>query len=145
MYASSCPVMGEGKLFIMKLKLLSIVLVLSSLSVIILADAGKLPYLLYILNDVPFGDKLGHLILMGSLSFVLNWTALDSHSGPEFAAVIWRVSLILIVLTTVEELTQQFFPSRTLSALDLVFSYSGVAVGGRMVFRMKTQKTFDSE
>ena len=70
---------------------------------------------------------------MGLLSFVLNWTALASHSDKKPASVLWAVSLSLAFFVTIEELSQQFFPRRTFSLLDLFFSYMGIAFFGWIV------------
>ncbi len=65
---------------------------------------------------------------MGLLSLVLNWTALVSRVDKKPASVVWAVSLTLTFFVTLEELSQKFFPRRTFSLLDLLFSYAGIAL-----------------
>ena len=121
----------------MKLKWLSAFLVLLVIVIATLADTGLLPALIRALYDYPYGDKLGHFLLMGLVSFVLNWTALASHADPKPASVIWKVSLAFAFFVTLEEFSQQFFSRRTFSLLDLGYSYAGVAMAALLVWRLK--------
>jgi len=121
----------------MKRKWLSILLVPFTLLIIVLANSGNLPRPIKNLYNFPYGDKVGHFLLMGLLSFVLNWTALASRTpAPEAersgvdkkpASVIWAVSLPLSFFVTLEEFSQIFFRRRTFSLLDLLFSLAGIA------------------
>jgi polysaccharide biosynthesis protein VpsQ len=116
----------------------SILLVIFSLLIVILADSGNLPRAIKNLYNFPNGDKIGHFLLMGLLSFVLNWTALVSSTpAPEAersgvdkkpATVIWAVSLTLSFFVTLEEFSQIFFRRRTFSLLDLLFSLAGIVL-----------------
>ena len=121
----------------MKLKWLSVFLVFFVIAIAILADLDLLPELFYDLYDFPYGDKLGHFLLMGLVSFVLSWTALASHADPKPASVIWKVSLLVAFFVTLEEFAQRFFPRRTFSLLDLGFSYAGIALAAVLVYRLK--------
>jgi len=121
----------------MKLKWLSVFLILSIIVVAILAGAGLLPAPIRALYDFPNGDKLGHFLLMGSVNFVLNWTALASRAAPQPASVIGKVSLAFAFFVTIEEFSQQFFPRRTFSLLDLGFSYAGIVLAAFFVYRLK--------
>ena len=112
-------------------------LLLGALGIVILANTGYLPYAIRRLYDFPYGDKLGHFLLMGLLSFVLNWTALASHPIPKPVSVILRVSLIFAFVVTLEEFSQQLFPRRTFSLLDLAFSYAGIAFFAFSVWILK--------
>ena len=79
---------------------------------------------------------MGHFLLMGLLSYVLNRTALLARqSAPQrerndrdlnLARLVLTVSLILAFFVTLEELSQQFFPKRTFSLSDLAASYAGI-------------------
>ncbi len=120
----------------MKRKWLSITLVILTLLIVVLANSGNLPRSIKNLYNFPYGDKVGHFLLMGLLSLVLNWTALASSApAPEAersgvdkkpASVIWAVSLSLSFFVTLEEFSQILFPRRTFSLLDLLFSLAGI-------------------
>lgn len=106
---------------------LALFLLLITVAIIILANSGYLPREIRRLYDFPYGDKLGHFFLLGTLNFVLNRAALASRVEMKPAALIWAVSLILAFFITLEEFSQQNFPRRTFSLLDLAFSYAGIA------------------
>lgn len=121
------------------MKMLRFLLPLGTLGIVILANTGHLPYAIRQLYDFPYGDKLGHFLLMGLLSFVLNWTALASRATPKPVSVILRVSMIFAFFVTLEEFSQQFFPRRTFSLLDLAFSYAGIALSAFLVWILKAR------
>ena len=124
----------------MKKNWISIFFVFIALLIVILADSGNLPHAIRNLYDFPNGDKLGHFLLMGFLSLVLNWTVLASRVDKKPASVIWAVSLTLAFFVTLEEFSQQFFPKRTFSLLDLAFSYAGIAFFGWLAGWMAKRK-----
>ena len=110
-------------------------IVICALLIVIMVDSGNLPRSITRLYDFPNGDKLGHFLLMGLLSYFLNSTAIASLPRIEPATLIWRVSLTLAFIVTLEELSQQFFPRRTFSLVDLAFSYAGIVFFGWLVVR----------
>ena len=77
----------------MKKKSLSIFPILIVLLIVILADSGNLPKIVSDLYDFPYGDKIGHFLLMGFLNYALVRIFLVSHAGLKPARVIWTVSL----------------------------------------------------
>jgi len=121
----------------MKLKWLSAFLVLFVIVIAILADTGFLPSSIHNLYDFPNGDKLGHFLLMGLVSFVLNWTALVAHADPKPTSVIWKASLVFALVVTLEEFSQRFFPRRTFSLFDLASSYAGIGFSASLVWVLK--------
>lgn len=109
------------------MKWLTILFALFILFIIILADLGHLS-LLGFLNRIPFGDKVGHFILYGILTLLLDLTLLRSKRFTlRPSLLVLRVALILAVLIGIEEYSQQFFAKRTFDLVDLMFSYLGVA------------------
>lgn len=111
----------------MKWKWITILFALFILLIIVLADAGGLGFL-GILNRIPFGDKAGHFILFGTLSFLLNKSAMALLPKRETARLVLTVSLLLAILIGLEEWSQSLFPARTMSFSDLFASYGGVFV-----------------
>ena len=107
------------------------------LTIIILANTGLLPNSIRRLYKFPYGDKVGHFLLMGLANFILNWIVLTSRVDPKPAPVILRVSLLFALFVTLEEFSQQFFPRRTFSLLDLLTSYAGIAFFALLVLRLK--------
>jgi len=124
----------------MKKNWFAILLVIFALVIVVLADSGHLPRSIRNLYDFPCGDKVGHFLLMGLLSYVLNRTALASRANLKPATLIWIVSLTLAFFVTLEELSQQFFPRRTFSLLDLLCSYAGIVFFGWLAWRSDREK-----
>jgi VanZ family protein len=108
------------------------------LVIIILADTGRLGFL-SIVYAFPFGDKAGHFILFGILSFLVVLTMLRSRhfSRPRLVAV--SVTLFLALLAAAEEYSQKFFALRTFSLPDLFSSWAGLVLGAWLAWK-KTQK-----
>ncbi len=121
----------------MKKYWLSFSIIAFFLLIVFLADSGNLPRFIRKLYDFPYGDKLGHFLLMGLLSYILNRTAiLVRQSAPKtersdrdlnLSRVLLAVSVPLAFFVTLEEFSQQLFPRRTFSLGDLVASYAGIA------------------
>ena len=75
----------------------------------------------------PWGDKLGHLLIMGSLSFVVV-LGFASRRQPLRAAGLCVVVLLLAV--TVDEVLQIWIPSRSFDLADLACNYAGILLFG---------------
>ena len=114
----------------MKKWLLLVTLLFSFLIVAIVvgADIGRFPSLLQPFYDFPGGDKVGHFILFGILSFLLNKSALAFFPQRAPTRLVLTVSLLLAIVIGLEEWSQSLFPSRTMSLIDLLASYAGVTV-----------------
>lgn len=81
-------------------------------------------------NQVPGGDKTGHFLAVGLVTFVvvLGFAPIPFR-GRRLGA--GRLLLLIAVVITLEEYSQQLFPNRRFSLLDLVYSYAGLmAFGG---------------
>lgn len=116
------------------LKWLAILFGLVIVAIIVLADLGKLGYIRF-LYDFPYGDKVGHFILYGILTLLID-LALFYSSARRISSTLlpsrkWfavKVGLILALVITVEEFSQQYFSNRTFDLIDLFASYLGVIV-----------------
>jgi len=104
--------------------------------VIVLADMGTLPGLIRGLYDFPNGDKLGHFILYGILSLLLN-LAFTLRPGPNLSRTILTVSLVLALLIGLEEWSQSLFGSRSMDIVDLLSSYAGVTMAAFVVWGIR--------
>src|SRR5215204_1966581 len=93
--------------------------------IIILADLGQLGFL-KILNQIPYGDKIGHFVLYGILTLLLDLSLTRALPNPNRKLIILRIASILALLIGLEEYSQQFFAKRTFDLVDLTFSYLGV-------------------
>ncbi len=73
---------------------------------------------------IPYGDKLGHLGLVGLLSFLCNLAFTSRKPG-----IISMTTLVLLVLLTLEELSQAFIVTRHLDLFDWLADLAGLAAG----------------
>jgi polysaccharide biosynthesis protein VpsQ len=106
-------------------------------AIIITADANQFPDFIKRLYQFPGGDKAGHFILFGILSFLLNESALTLLPKPNPARLVLTVSLLLAILIGLEEWSQALFPARTMSLTDLLASYTGVTLFALLAYRME--------
>jgi VanZ family protein len=104
--------------------------------IIILADMGKLG-ILRVINQIPYGDKVGHFILYGIMTLLLDLTFMRSlqNRNPKLIAVL--IGLTLAVFIGLEEYSQQFFAKRTFDLVDLSFSYLGVIFFSWVALKIK--------
>lgn len=107
------------------MKWLTILFAIVIILIIVLADVGKLGILGFV-NRIPYGDKIGHFILYGILTLLIDPTLLRSLPHRSSKSIVLSTGLILAILISLEEYSQQFFANRTFSLLDLAFSYLGV-------------------
>ena len=103
--------------------------------IIVLADMGSLGFLGGLYN-FPYGDKAGHFILFGILSFLIVLAVLRSRRHPDPIRATVVVTLVLTLFITVEEISQIFFPNRTFSLLDLSFSLAGTFLGAWLAWKL---------
>jgi polysaccharide biosynthesis protein VpsQ len=109
----------------------AILFVLFLILVIIAADAGFIGSVLGWLYDFPYGDKVGHFILMGTLSLLvsLGYTNARVRFLP-FKPLV--SNLIIGGLVSAEELSQALFPGRSASFFDLLASLAGIFLMGEL-------------
>ena len=117
--------------------LATLLFVVMIVAIVLAADAGRIPKVLDRVSDFPGGDKAGHFLLFGVLSYLLNRSALllFPRKGP--VRVVLVVVLSLVVLIGLEEWSQSLFPARTMSLSDLLASYAGVALFALLAYRLR--------
>ncbi|WP_069470322.1 VanZ family protein [Candidatus Marithrix sp. Canyon 246] len=115
----------------MNMKLITIFYVCFILFVIALANQGELGILAVIVYEVPYTDKLGHFILMGLLAFFLN-LSLKCSTISILNSTFLKGSIIILILVTLEEISQLLVETRTFDLMDLFADYLGIFVFGRL-------------
>lgn len=95
-------------------------------AVVVLADTEHLGLVARV-YDFPYGDKVGHFVLFGILSLLVNLAAFQQWGKLNRTWLALGVSAVLAILIGLEELSQRLFPSRRASIWDLLASYAGVA------------------
>jgi len=101
--------------------------------IIYLADQGILR-VAALTAGFPYGDKLGHFLLIGCLAFFLNLSLACRYW--QFGPIrLLRGSLIILSLAALEEVSQYFIPARSFDWGDLSADLLGVLVFGYLAQR----------
>ena len=119
------------------MKYKSILIFVFIIALIILADNGAIPLFIRSLYDFPSGDKLGHFILYGILTFFITRAFLSSLPSKSRSWVTLAVCLTLTLGVALEEWSQPYFSARTFDLVDLLASFLGVLVGCWVAFKIK--------
>lgn len=93
------------------------------LTIMLLADLGMLP--LKFLAQIPYYDKIGHIILYGIASFLCH-RATAKKMMAIFHYPIPLGPFIFSIFTIAEEMLQAILPHRTASVEDLLCSMLGI-------------------
>ena len=99
--------------------------------IILIANLGLGPVYFPFIYNYPGLDKIGHLLLMGLLSFLVN-TFLKGKKITVLSLKLLKGSLIVFFLVALEEFSQILLASRAFSLLDLAFDLAGIIVFGRL-------------
>lgn len=95
--------------------------------VIVAADSGRPNYFLQLAASMPYGDKIGHVVLFATLALLLNFAtkARQVAFGPIrlYLGVVLTLGFALL-----EEGSQLLFPSRSFELLDILADLLGVAL-----------------
>lgn len=114
-----------------RIKILTIVYVLILAGIIFVANTKSTRYLLKFIGDIPYGDKIGHFVLMGGFSLLLNLTLNGKSVG--FGKIRYLLgTLIVLVVVTVEEFSQIFVRGRSFDWGDLIVDYVGIFLFGEL-------------
>lgn len=114
------------------LRIIFVLFTTAFLSIIAIADQGRADLFWGIVGRIPCGDKLGHLGLVGTLSFLLN-LLLEGRPAPGRFGRMMLGSLLLLALMTLEEASQAFIPHRSFDLLDGLANLIGVFCGEGLV------------
>ena len=122
------------------MRLITILFFFLVLAIIVGANTGHLPGFAQAINDLPYGDKVGHFLLMGMLSFLVNASAQITFPARKQGRVVFITTIALLFLITLEEASQYYFPRRTMSLLDLVSDILGVGLAAWLAYRWGRSK-----
>ncbi len=120
--AISCGVTGD------KMRWMPALMLFGLLAWVILqADLGKPNYFIQLGASVPYGDKIGHLVLFGGLALLLIFAtrARQLVLGPVrlYLGVVLTLGFALL-----EEGSQLLFPARSFELLDILADILGVTL-----------------
>lgn len=93
-----------------------------------IADRGEGNQWWAFIGRIPYGDKIGHLSLIGILAFLCN-LAIPPRPCSRLTCCITLTTLVLLVLLSLEEIAQAFIPTRTCDFYDWLADLAGLALG----------------
>ncbi|WP_340155518.1 VanZ family protein [uncultured Winogradskyella sp.] len=111
--------------------------------IIFSADTGGKNVFFDFVNRLPYGDKIGHFFLFGFFTLAVN-SALR-FKNFKYWEVLPLGTLLVAICVLIEELSQAFFPNRTLDISDLIadglgilfFTFIGNLLNKKGVFKLK--------
>ena len=106
---------------IISLRRITICFSLFILWIIYAADTGLDNVFFVLVDAIPYGDKLGHFFLFGILTLLLNLALRFKHLNQ-----LPLGSLLVFAFVILEELSQYFFPNRTLDIADIIADVLGI-------------------
>ena len=92
--------------------------------IIVGANTGYLPVSRW-LRYIPWGDKLGHFLLMGGLAFLLN-LSLGLRRWRPYQLDLLLGSLVVALAATAEEISQYWLTNRRFDPWDLAADLAGI-------------------
>ncbi len=113
-----------------RLKWLTLAYASTLVLLIAVADRGTLA--ISWLAGLPAGDKIGHFVLMGLLSYLVN-TALGGARWHWQRLSVLKGSLLVTALVVAEELSQLWLTHRAFELADLTADVAGIWVFGLLV------------
>ena len=102
--------------------------------IIVQADLGIDNPFVQFVQQIPFGDKIGHICVFASLTFFLNY-ALSNAFFTLFKVKLLTGSILILSFALIEELTQLFFATRTFDFLDVLSDLVGILLASIFAYR----------
>ena len=87
-----------------------------------------------IIAKLPHFDKFGHFILLGGLSFISVLT-ISPYFKSSARKATFKITTVILVIITIEELSQAFIPTRTLSLADYLSGVAGVLLAAYLAHK----------
>ncbi len=104
--------------------------------IIILADSANYNFAFYVVGSVPYGDKIGHALLYGVMAILLNFGL--GFKTKKFLGFNMQIgAMIVLLFAGLEELSQYYFPSRSLDFYDFLADFIGVVLASYIVNQLK--------
>ena len=118
------------------IRIISLLFFLFILWVIYLANTGNNSVFFDLVKSLPFGDKIGHFLLFGSLNFI-GILSLKFKTLSFKAIKIYKATLFIILFVLIEEISQNFIDNRTFDLVDLTADFIGIIFSSYLVKLLK--------
>lgn len=124
----------------MNVKWLAIGFAIFVVLVILFADLGYLQGALAALHEFPFGDKIGHFLLIGILCFLIISSLIQAYPSWNPKWIAFAAIFALAVVFTLEEASQGPIRGRHASLGDLSANYAGILYFGILALRVNKKR-----
>lgn len=104
---------------------------LALVAMVVAADNGRLRAA-RLAHEIPWGDKIGHFVLMGILAFTITAAVRRRH--------ILVANTVLILVVVLEEGSQLWLRYRHFEVLDLVANLAGIIVFARISYLYRASR-----
>jgi len=94
------------------------------LFIIFLADTADHNFAFRLIGHIPYGDKVMHGVLYGTMALFLNYGL--KFKNYKFIFNLQWGAMAVLLFATIEEITQYWLPSRTFDLGDLLADVIGV-------------------
>lgn len=101
---------------------------------IVLADLDRKNLIIEMGRSIPWGDKIGHFILFGTLALLLNM-AVRFRQIKIYHRRFHLGSVLVFIFAIVEEFSQLAFSTRTFDVIDMLFDLFGIGLLSSVAFR----------
>lgn len=91
-------------------------------------------------NAVKYGDKIAHLVLIGTLAYCINYL-MQFKRIKLFNRDILKGSVFIFILITLEEFSQIWISTRTFDLIDLSANYVGILIASLIIIFTKPNQT----
>lgn len=108
------------------------------------ASTQSLGFIGKFVQSIPYGDKLIHFILIGTLAYVVNFLMNFRRFSLWNRKWLLGTTLIFIIMT-IEEFTQMFIPNRDFELLDLSANYLGIFTATLIIILQDRRKIDDKQ
>jgi hypothetical protein len=115
----------------MNIKYLTVIYIFCLLTLIAVVDLGNYKSFFHLVYAIPYGDKVGHFILIGLLAFAVN-LSFGGRKVKLFKHFEVHGLIIVLAIVTFEEFTQLLVETRTFDLGDLGCDYAGIFVFGQL-------------
>lgn len=95
--------------------------------VIVAADSGRQNYFLQLAGSLPYGDKIGHVLLFAALALLLNF-ATKARQLAVGSVRLYLGVVLTLGFALLEEGSQLLFPARSFELLDILADLLGVTL-----------------
>jgi VanZ family protein len=91
------------------------------------------PFFEYV-HKIPFGDKVMHVLLLGIFTLCTNFL-LKFHTFKISNQTLLTGSVLILILATLEEISQYWIETRVFDLLDLTSNYIGILITTFFIYK----------